>query len=190
MENFLRGRKHQVSANGQKSSWSGVAIGVLLGTVLGSDLFSVFVNDLPSTLSSRIKIFADDTKIFNNLDEIKQLKKYLKHVKLRSDEWLIKPNPQKCSVLHMGNKNHSVIYNLNNMPLKQTVEKDLRILIQDDLKLDKFNEAVKRSNNDLRIIKQTFHYLDVSPLFKCKNIHSSTFGVLYTSLVLLPTERH
>ena len=77
IDNFLRGRKHQVSANGQKLLLRGGASGVPHGTVLGPVLVSVFVNDLPSSLSSRIEIFANDIKIYNGVDleGVEKLKK-------------------------------------------------------------------------------------------------------------------
>ena len=168
LENFLGGRKHCVAVNGERSNWAWVRSGVPQGTVLGPVLFTIFINDLPELLESEIKIFADDTKLYNvgNSIGIKSLKEDLKLIELWSDEWLIKPNPQKCAVMHMGKNNPRVEYELNKIQLKPTKnEKDLGVIIQSDLKINKqINECVKKANSSLRRIKQNFNYLDATSL--------------------------
>ena len=49
------------------SEWFDVINGVLQGSVLGPILFLIYVNDIPDTVSSNVKMFADDTKIFKTL---------------------------------------------------------------------------------------------------------------------------
>ena len=46
------------------SNWYPVPAGVRQGSVLGSMLFTVFINDLPSSLTNRSLLFADDMKVF------------------------------------------------------------------------------------------------------------------------------
>ena len=50
--------------NGKKSNSIPVTSGVPQGSVLGPILFTMFVNDLPSIVSSPVYMFSDDTKIF------------------------------------------------------------------------------------------------------------------------------
>ena len=64
IKSFLSNRTQQVVLNGKKSSSVPVTSGVPQGSVLGPLLFSIFINDLPSIVSSPILMFADDTKIF------------------------------------------------------------------------------------------------------------------------------
>ena len=40
--------------------------GIPQGSVLGPTLFILFINDLPDCVQSRIKLFADDTKLYLN----------------------------------------------------------------------------------------------------------------------------
>ena len=49
--------------NGVKSATSDVLSGVPQGSVIGPLLFSIYVNDLPSVVSSQV-LFADDVKLF------------------------------------------------------------------------------------------------------------------------------
>ena len=50
--------------NGVCSEWTNVTSGIPQGSVLGPMLFTIFINDLPISISSHVKIFADDTKIY------------------------------------------------------------------------------------------------------------------------------
>ena len=61
---FLTGRMQRVVTDGAKSGWKKVNSGVPQGSVLGPVLFLEYINDLPEAVSSSVKIFADDTKVF------------------------------------------------------------------------------------------------------------------------------
>ena len=115
---------------------------------------------LPVLLKLVIKVFADDTKLYNigNNSGIKSI------IDLWSDELLLRPHPQKCSIMHMGRNNPKINYQLNKIYLKTTEhEKDLGNILQCDLKVNKqINECVKWTNNSPRKIKQNFNYLDTT----------------------------
>ena len=65
LENYLSGRFQRVVLNGQTSFWRPVLAGVPQGLILGPLLFLVYINDLPNKLKSNVKLFADDTPLFN-----------------------------------------------------------------------------------------------------------------------------
>ena len=67
---FLSCRKQGVVLNGQHSSWDKVTVGVPQGSMLGPLLFLIYMNDLPTDLSSNCKLFADDTSLFSVLNNI------------------------------------------------------------------------------------------------------------------------
>ena len=64
---FLSNRQQRVLINGISSEWTEVSSGVPQGSVLGPLLFILYVNDLPSQVSSFCKLFADDAKLYKDL---------------------------------------------------------------------------------------------------------------------------
>jgi len=64
---YLTERKQQVVSNSESSSWTPVTSGVPQGSVLRPLLFNLFVNDLPSIVSSPIVLFTDNAKIYHSI---------------------------------------------------------------------------------------------------------------------------
>ena len=80
IRSFISDRTQQVVINGRKSSTILVTSGVPQGSVLGPLLFLIFINDLPSVVSSSIFMFADDTKIFQVIQSEED------HIALQNDK--------------------------------------------------------------------------------------------------------
>ena len=72
--NFLNNRKQRVVADGSFSNYADVESGVPQGTVLGPLLFLLHINDLPSCVNSKVRLFSDDCLLYreikNNQDQI------------------------------------------------------------------------------------------------------------------------
>ena len=60
-------RKQNVVVDGKQSSLIDVVSGVPQGTVLGPLLILLHINDLPSVVSSKGRLFADDCLIYRNI---------------------------------------------------------------------------------------------------------------------------
>ena len=66
---YLSGRRQRVRVLGATSEDLPVTSGVPQGSIQGPALFLSYVNDFPEVIScsSRVLMFADDTKIFNEI---------------------------------------------------------------------------------------------------------------------------
>ena len=85
IQSFLSHRFQRVVLNGQSSTWLPVTAGVPQVLILGLFLFLIYINDLSNNLSSKTKLFADDTSLFSIVNDVNlsefhlnsDLKKYL-----------------------------------------------------------------------------------------------------------------
>ena len=120
-------------------SWGNVIIRVPQGSVLGSLLFLIYINDIDTDLFSKLCKFADDTKIGRAVateDEIKLLRDYLKNLAKWAIDWQMLFNVEKCVVIHIDTNNKLYSYNMNNATLKTVdVERDLGVIINKPLKV-------------------------------------------------------
>ena len=64
---YIYNRKQSVVVDGKQSSLIDVVSGVPQGTVLGPLLFLLHINDLPSVVSSKVRLFEDDCLIYRNI---------------------------------------------------------------------------------------------------------------------------
>lgn len=182
IENFLSERRQRVIFNGKYSSWKKVTSGVPQGSVLGPVLFIVYVNDIPDSLNSFCKIFADDTKLYTavgNKKDQERLQNDLLKLSKWSRLWLLEFSIQKCKVVEYGHVRFQFDYKLldkDDNPIslpKDTTEKDLGIWFQNNMKFDEHTiYVVNRCNKLLGLIKRTFKSLD-----------KESFLILYKSLI-------
>jgi hypothetical protein len=174
LSDFLVGRFQSVVIKKASSGRKEVTSGIPQGSVLGPVLFIIFINDLPDELSSYVKIFADDTKIFRAITSAQDntdLQADLDALLAWSRKWQLQFNATKCKVLHYGRNNPSAEYNLNGTSLiEDSKEKDLGVNFDCNLK---FSEHVgiitAKANSRLGIIKRTMHDLQPDiflPLYK------------------------
>ena len=104
IQGFLSSRTHNVVVNGHSSDTHPVTSRVPQGTVLGSLLFLLYINDIESSLNSTIRLFADDSGIYreiNSLNDAKVLQSDLFKLQEWSDKWLMNFNVKKCKTLRI-----------------------------------------------------------------------------------------
>ena len=165
IKGFLTDRRQRVNIRGSYSNWLSVDSGVPQGSVLGPVLFLFYINDLVDGLECPILLFADDAKIFKEIrspEDVAALTRDMKKIQEWSEKWLLTFNEEKCATMHIGLHNQKQDYILNNKALKKSdLEKDLGVLVSNDLKPSKHVAAVAlKANRVVGIIKKNFEYLD------------------------------
>ena len=102
IEAFLAERTFQVLVNDAKSPTARAESGVPQGSVLGPLLFLLYVNDIPSVVSSFCLLFADDVKLIAPRFDWQQLQEDLRTFHRWSSEWDLPINASKCAHLPIG----------------------------------------------------------------------------------------
>jgi len=135
IENWLNNRRQRVCIDGEYSEWAEVTSGVPQGSVLGPILFIIYINDLDSNVISKVDKFADDSKLGKGLsspEDVECLRKDLATMEKWSNDWQMKFNTDKCTVMHLGRKNKASQYTLNDKNLKGSEsERDLGVIIDE-----------------------------------------------------------
>ena len=172
---FLRERKQRVKLADDVSEWEDVRSGVAQGTVLGPTLFLVYINDLSEELTSTVKIFADDTKVYRCIErkeDCEELQSDISSLQEKGSIWGSEFNEKKCIAMNIGTVIQHFEYHLKNangedVPLKNSIcERDLGVRVQNNLKVnEQCTTASQKAKVAMRQMKQTFRYITV-PLFR------------------------
>ena len=124
--------------------WVDIRAGVPQGSISGSLLFLIYVNDLPNGLKSECKLFADDTSLFSVAHDLNTSASDINNdLKLISDwafQWKMSFNPdpskQAQEIIFSRKKmksSHPSVY-FNNIPVNSSsVHKHLGMLLDDKL---------------------------------------------------------
>ena len=180
--NYLSDRSQIVNINGQLSSPKLIKTGVPQGSVLGSLLFLLFINDFPSCLSNATcNIFADDNMVHVNGTSIAEVETLLQKSVDESVKWLrinkLSVNIDKCHVMIISGRNTSR-YSLNIdidgvKILHVRSAKYLGVVIDSELKwTDHINELSSRLSSRLYILRKLY-----------PTTISTVFTMLYSNLV-------
>jgi hypothetical protein len=124
-KNYLSDRQQCVVIEGHSSEPGFISAGVPQGSVLGPLLFLVYINDLTNNIISNIKLFADDTSLYIEVDEPDQSANILNHdlrtLKIWADQWLVSFSAPKTKLMTctFRNINHPNIV-FDNVVLPET----------------------------------------------------------------------
>ena len=125
IEALLSSRSQVVVLDGTSSDNVPVTSGVPQGSVLGPALFLLYINDLPDTIDSQVRLFADDTVLYRTIKSVTD------HHRLQTDldkltewamAWDMQLHPAMCLVMNITKKRHpsKFTYSLHNTDLKAT----------------------------------------------------------------------
>ena len=165
---WLKERQQRVVLNGKTSAWEEVTSSVVQGSVLGPDLFVIYIDDIDACfdeIRSFLNKFADDTKVakeIRGVEDREDLQRGLDNLWDWASKWQMKFNVEKCKIMHTGRTNPEYGYTLNDIPLGTTQEeKDLGIIIMDNLKPSRqCAVAANKGNQILGQIRRGFSCYD------------------------------
>ena len=161
IKSYLHNRSQQVVLRSEQSAPLSIKAGVPQGSVLGPLLFLVYINDLPTHITSNLKMFADDTSLFvasENLEQnIVQISKDLDEVTNWADRWLVDFNPAKTISLLISRLHTPANINLsmNNHPItKITAHKHLGVILNSRGNwTDHVNYIIENVNKKINMLK-------------------------------------
>lgn len=122
---FLTNRKQFVHVNNLSSNLSPVLSGVPQGTVLGPLLFLIYINDIPLSVQSNIRLFADDCVLYrpiHNSTDVSSLQHDLLRIQQWCNTWLMSLNTNKTLLIsfHRRRNYAPATYTINNCPIAAT----------------------------------------------------------------------
>lgn len=164
LEAYLKDRRQRVVVGNAKSTWLEVVSGTTQGTVLGSLLFLIFINDLPKKCSqdddeSLIKLLADDTKIDSNTAQQATNQQALQGRVDRIAQWAF---DWKMEINPSGRNNPGLSYTIGGTPIESVrTEKDIGFWITDDLSSSTHvHKARSKALGEISRIRRNFTYVD------------------------------
>ena len=157
---FLSRCTQRVVVDGAYSWWSPVHSGVPQGTVLGPLLFLIYINDLPDSVSRKVRLFADDCLVYRevgSIDDQLALQRDLDSLENWAHIWGMKFNPSKCTILTISRSPplHK-FYSLCGTILQQVSEaKYLGVNISEDLHWSKHIQGLaSKASSTLGLLRR------------------------------------
>ena len=90
IKNYLTDRQQYVNTNSTTSDLNKVCCGVPQGSTLDPTLFSLYINDLPNISNFTVRLFADDTALIMQDENLSNLGKKVKSELINVELWLRK----------------------------------------------------------------------------------------------------
>ena len=170
IRNFLSQRREQVRVNDTISNWQNVISDVPQDSIFGPVLFIIYINDLPRDIIVLLFLFADDTKLMQNLISTTShnglqydINRFIKWFK----KWELKFNTSKCKVMDFGNDISNSMLDFNDQKRKKlefiTKKKDLGVIIDHKLNFSSHKVTqVNKVNKMMGLIRRFYTHLDIT----------------------------
>ena len=189
---YLTSHKQRVKIGSSYSEWNEIKRGVPQGSVLGSLVFNVFINDIFMFIEkSEIFNFADDNTIYNCGEDLSNILENLKHDMKILLKWFrintLQANPGKFQFKILGKKNrNSIKLIINSIEIEESEKVVLLGITTDDLLT--FNEHIdnlcRTANYKLYALRRIRKYLSLEKAkLLCNSFINSQFN--YAPLVWL-----
>ncbi|CAI2737748.1 unnamed protein product, partial [Dicrocoelium dendriticum] len=135
---FLRGRTMRVQVNETLSAPVPMTSGIPQGSVLGPELFKLYINDLKTALQTDCLIYADDLKLWSkasSIEDADSLQGAVDQLHEWSIRWELPVNRDKCAVLLIGGTEPYGAYHIGGLLLRNTThERDLGVIVTSELR--------------------------------------------------------
>ena len=175
IDSFLRNRQQMVSLNTSDSTFQWQKFGVPQGSILGPLLFSLYINDLPLSITSSLcEMFADDTSLHTSDNDLVSLANKLQLTLNELTLWTkqnhmaLNPSKTKCMLITTPKKRATLpnslppIFIENNIIEEVNSHTVLGITIQRDLCwsmcIDNLSKNISNKVTQLNKIK---HFLNL-----------------------------
>ena len=169
LTNFLTKRQQKVVLEGESSEEARVRSGVPQGTVLGPLLFLVYINDLPTNLTSSVRLFADDCMLYreiHNTEDSALLQEDVNTLCTWESRWQMGFNVSKCHIMTVTHKTKPLQhdYTMGEKVLgRVTHHPYLGVEISSDMSWNThINQTVKKANKQLGLIRRNLYSCDKS----------------------------
>lgn len=173
IRDYLTNRRQFVEFNECSSNVVGVDSGVPQGSVLGPLLFLLFINDIGNNISVKIRLFADDCVLYNEIncaEDQRRLNHDLDLIVTWCRNWQMCLNYDKTVFMSVTRKRRPLpfSYCANNCSIMQVNEyKYLGVSLTSDLRWNKHINAVSsRALNKLYFLRRNLKFAtpDTKPL--------------------------
>jgi len=161
---FLGNRTQRVVVDGSVSCSAPVVSGVPQGSVLGPLLFLLYINDLPASVQSSVRLFADDCVIYREIRssaDTAQFQHDLDRLVLWEQKWKMSFNISKCHIMHLCRSKKPIYttYTLNNHPLSVVSQATyLGVEVTSNLSWSPHvNKITARAKQNLGFLKRNLH---------------------------------
>jgi len=137
-----------MTLDNHRSHSNSVVLGVPQGVVLAPLLFLLYINNLPSRIQSKVKLYADDVLLYSFINiesDCQILREDLDALVQWAHTWEMEFNYQKCEFLRVTNKHNPVIYNhhMDSIPIRHVSHtKYLDVTIASNLSWNKHIQTI------------------------------------------------